>query len=277
MFSTLYKSVLSSQFTVLSDHLPSTDPERLTKGRLPFISSCVLLLLLLMGCKKDKELPDAGYGYVPDKVGTYVIYEVDSTVQDDNNNLYDSTYRFQLKEIVQSIFNDNSGRPSMRIERYKKWYNDTIPYSQMNWTLTDVWYATRTAAQLEKVEENVKYLRMVFPVTEGKSWNGNAYNLTYESWPYVYTSVNVPEVINSFSFDSVATIEQINYSDFIMEKYSIEKYAKNIGLVYKKFRIMKKEQENLGDIPPYNDTTGLQAPYPDRAVFYEAKVIGYGN
>lgn len=233
-------------------------------------------LFFLSSCKKDETVPDAGYGYSPEKTGTYVIYEVDSAVQDDNFSI-DTVYRFQLKELVQSVFNDNSGRPTMRIERYKKWYNDTIPYAQMNWTLSDVWFATRTATQLERVEENVKYLRMVYPVTGEKTWNGNAYNIIYEAWPYVYKSVHKPEVINSFSFDSVATVEQINYSDLLVEKYSLEKYAKNVGLVYKKLRLMKKEPADGNDLPPYNDTTGLQAPYPDRAVFYEARVIGYGN
>ena len=58
-------------------------------------------------CKKDAALaPDLGYNYFPDQVGRYGVYNVDSFFYDDFNNKVD-TFKFQLKEKIQSIYTDN--------------------------------------------------------------------------------------------------------------------------------------------------------------------------
>lgn len=228
-------------------------------------------------CKKD-EAPDVGYNYYPDRVGKYVIYEVDSISKDDLLNV-DDTFKMQLKEVIESIYLDNQGRPTMRIERYKKFYSSTTPYDSMEWTLTDVWSATRTGTTLETNEENISYTRLIFPVRKnGTSWDGNAPNI-FEAWGYEYTAVDVPETINSFSFDSVATVSEINTTNLVETKYSEAKYAKNVGLVYRKIILLGKQPAFVGEQPPYSDTLALNAYllYSNKAIIYTQKVIGYGN
>jgi len=56
----------------------------------------VLLPLFYFSCKKDKpanESMDFGYNYIPDDVGSYIIYQVDSISFDDISfpNFYTST------------------------------------------------------------------------------------------------------------------------------------------------------------------------------------------
>ena len=134
---------------------------------LPLSLIALLSVFLLLSCKKDVEVPpDVGYSYFPDRVGKYVIYEVDSTRQNDSLDV-DTTYHYLLKEVIESIITDNEGRPSLRIERYVKYYDPLVPYSQMQWTLKDVWMATLTSTTAETVEENVRYLKLVFPLKKG--------------------------------------------------------------------------------------------------------------
>ena len=185
-------------------------------------------------CKKDPETTpvDIGYNYFPDETGRYIIYQVDSIWQDDGSDFRD-TVRYLLKELVESTFIDNSGRPTMRIERYKKMYNPSVPYDLLPWVLTDIWTANRTATTAEKVEENIRYIKLVFPVVKGKEWNGNVYN-TLGQKDYEMISVDQLEVVNNLSFDSVITVRQfqnINVIEYINEE---EKFAKHIGLIYKK-------------------------------------------
>ncbi len=78
--------------------------------------------LFFFSCKKDVETvpsPDMGYNYFPEDIGSYVIYEVDSIAYDDKSHAPDTT-RYLLKEVIASSFIDNSGRPTLRIERFKK-------------------------------------------------------------------------------------------------------------------------------------------------------------
>lgn len=234
-----------------------------------------ITFLITFSCKKDKDpAPDLGYGYFPDAVGKYVIYDADSLIKEDGTSIKDTVYKFQIKEVIESVFYDNQSRPTLRIVRYKKNYNPTVPYSAMNWVLKDVWTANRTAATAEKVEEGVRFVKLIFPVKEGAEWNGNAQNnwapcqYTYEAWNYNIISVNQSETVNGLNFDSVVTVQQININNFVDTKYSIEKYAKNVGLVYKQMILLKKQPEGT-EPPPYKDTTVCQQ--------YSLKVIGYGN
>lgn len=200
------------------------------------IHASVILLVVsgIYSCKKDPETTpvDIGYNYFPDEVGRYIIYQVDSITQDDIVETRDTT-RYLLKELVESTFIDNSGRPTMRIERYKKMYNPAVPYDSMPWVISDIWTANRTATTAEKVEENIRYIKLVFPVVKGKEWNGNAFN-TLGQQEYEMIAVDQPEAINNLSFDSVITVKQLlndNAIEYISEE---EKFAKHIGLIYKK-------------------------------------------
>lgn len=219
------------------------------------------------GCKKDENVPDLGYSYFPDEVGRYTIYQVDSTAKDDLINL-DTTYHFLLKEVIQSVYTDNQGRPTLRIGRYKKFYNPALPYDSIPWTLTDVWAANKTATTAERVEENERFTRLIFPVKLNKTWNGNAQN-TQQEWSYKYTSLDEPATVNTLQFDSSLSVTQINIQNLVDTKYSIEKYARHVGLIYKQLILLNKQPANQQDLPPFDDTVAT--------AFYTIKLIQYGK
>ena len=125
----------------------------------------IFMCLLFSSCKKDAPSDttlNQGYNYFPGEVGSYIIYEVDSIAYDDKSHAPDTT-RYLLKEVFASTFTDNSGRPTLRLERFIKMYNDSIPYDSLNWTGPRVWYANITSNTVEKVEENIRYIKLVFP------------------------------------------------------------------------------------------------------------------
>jgi len=188
----------------------------------------------LLSCKKDKVEPpiDVGYDYYPNKVGNYIIYQVDSIVYDDFTGTVD-TFAYQLKELIESDFIDNQERNTQRIERYNK-ANDTLP-----WILKDVWYANRTNTTAEKVEENVRYIKLIFPVKLRQEWNGNTFNF-FEPEIYKYSDLYKSFDANSLHFDSTITVIQKEELNLILDDYAIEIFAKNVGLVYKKYRHLEK-------------------------------------
>jgi len=201
------------------------------------ISFFFVLLIVVSGnhsCKKEKDPdPDMGYNYFPNQVGKYVIYDVDSFYYNDFNvPLTIDTFKFQVKEKIQSTYLDNQNRTTLRLERYVRFYNLLVPYSSMPWVLRDVWAANRTATTAEKVEENVRYIKLAFAVKQDQTWNGNAQNILGEQ-TYSYTFINQPRTIGDTSFDSVLQVNQLDEASIINKRYSIEKYAKRTGLIYK--------------------------------------------
>lgn len=190
----------------------------------------LLLIVFIFSCKKDKEVitVDMGYNYFPQAVGNYVIYDVDSVIYDDFEHDTDY-YSFRVKELTESIFIDNSGDTNYRIERYYKKYADSIPYDSMQWTLKNAWFATANSTEAIRVEENLRLLKLIFPVELDKTWNGNAYN-TNNEWVYKYSTVNEPATIGTFHFDSTLTT-LYDKTNLVERRYYKEVYAKNIGLV----------------------------------------------
>ena len=194
---------------------------------------CLILLGFLNSCNKDVTPPDAGYGYFPTKIGNWIIYDVVSIEHDAPVNKHDTSI-IQIKEVIESIFFDNEHRETQRIERYTR-NNDTQP-----WVIKDVWSSNLTASTAEKDEENVRFIKLTFPVKKGKTWDGNASN-SLDVWNYQYTEVNVPYTINNLSFDSTVTVLQIDEENIVEKKHALEIYAKNVGMIYKELILLDTE------------------------------------
>jgi hypothetical protein len=196
----------------------------------------LIAAVVATSCKKDTDLPpeDLGYSFFPYIPGDYRIYDVDSTFYDD---FLDSTFNttFQLKEIYDSYFTDSQGRKCIRIERWVKMADTT------NWYLRDVWYSCLNNFRAEKFEENVRFVKLAFPIRTSTEWDGNAFNdmdaqiLEYENIDGFYS-------IGTLSFDSTVTIVlKSPINNLINEKDETEIYARHIGMIYKKFRDVGKE------------------------------------
>ncbi len=217
----------------------------------------IFFTFICLSCKKDKDSPpsDLGYSYIPVDIGRWNIYSVDSTALDAFTKKT-KKYNYQLKEIIESVFLDNQGRETQRIERYIRRNENE------NWQIADVWYANKTFSTYEKAEENIRFIKLSFPVSMGLKWNGNAYN-EYPSQEYKYSSVNDSYSINGFKFDSTVTVlQQQEQSSLVSGDFAYEIYAKNTGLIYKKFYEMRKANV-------YGDTLQF--------IDYTYKIIAYGK
>jgi hypothetical protein len=187
-----------------------------------------IVMVVLFSCKRDKETlsVDLGYEYFPSKKGNYVIYQVDSLFYNDFTSTID-TFHFQIKEIIADNFLDLSKQSTQRIERfYRKETNDV-------WVIKDVWFSNRTSNTAEKVEENIRFVKIVFPLKKGNEWNGNRFNSLGEQ-NYTLKQLNESFQLGNLNFDSIININQIADSNLIEKKIAFEIYAKHIGLVYKK-------------------------------------------
>ncbi|MBL4577365.1 MAG: hypothetical protein JKX74_02770 [Flavobacteriales bacterium] len=189
----------------------------------------IAFILILASCKKDDPIKvDVGYGYFPDEIGSWIIYDIDSTVWNDFTDPSTVTnYKYQIKEVIESSYTDAQGRATLRWERFRR---DLVTDP---WVIKDVWAVNKTASTVEKVEENIRFIRLIFPVKLSGIWDGNATN-TLDEWDYQYTQVHSAKTVGGISFDSTLTVLQQDFNPWIFVDYFEEYYAKNVGLIYKK-------------------------------------------
>lgn len=215
------------------------------------------LLFFAISCKKYDVEPTSGnngQSYVNLTIGSYVIYDVDSIFYNDFDGSV-TTYTFQIRELLESSYIDGEGETSYRIERAKL---DTV--ESPNWVILDVWNSKITSTAYEKVENNQRFVKLVFPIRKGKTWNGNAKNNLSE-WEYEYVSVHQQETIGGITLDSVATVTQFDDLGeiLIQRQFYQEKFATGIGMVYKRVVDVKKAfNSNTG---LYENSHGTDATY----------------
>ena len=213
---------------------------------LPFL----LLLLIFSGCKKneyyDNYLKDYSEIYAAIKKNRYVEYKVDSFEYRYNYpTQFIDTHSYYIKELIADTFRDNAGRLNARIEIYKK-YNLTDAYQ-----IDRVWYAYRSKTSYERIEDDIRYVKLIFPPAVGRTWNGNQYvpfsdvdGQRYDylkDWSYQYTSFDVPMDVTTLHFDFTATVEEVNDENLIDKKLSVVTYAKDVGIIKKEFWLINKQ------------------------------------
>ncbi len=189
-----------------------------------------IVLFFLFGCKKEKLLIVSNtYNYFPVNNGNWVEYTVDSIYHSENDNDNDDsvyTYRFEIRDEIDSAFFDGSGRLNQIIKRYRR-TNDL-----QNWNLSKVWTQSLSSGKAYRTEDNIVYHKLAFPINSTITWNGNDAN-TFDEEMYYYNSFHESATYNSFNFDSTISVIQIDENNYIQKIYGIEVYAAGVGLIYK--------------------------------------------
>lgn len=204
---------------------------------------CFIALFYITGCDKKEELDvNYHYDYFPLQVGHYVAYQVDSvTYNYDLVNYKRDTATFQVKELVADTFYDNLNQLNYRVELYRR-ADSTQP-----WVIWKVWSALSTITNAQKNEDEIRFVKLVFPPAENKEWNGNLYvpktepYKLFENWEYTYTQVHKPYTAGSLSFDSTVTVEAVDFETVIEKRLRKEVYAKNVGMVFQQWEALKKQ------------------------------------
>ncbi len=211
----------------------------------------MLVVVSVFACK-DKETiaptdTDFGYDYFPLEIGKYWIYQIDSTIYDfgENDTQLITNSTTQVRERITDTLTDNLNRTVFRIERSERSTADDL------WSITDIWVAVTEDEKAEKTEENLRFIKMVFPIAENQFWEGNRFidettiitvageSLEiFKSWSSNVVSLDQAEQVGSFSFDRVLTISHADNENLIERRFAEEKYAHGVGLVARSMQIL---------------------------------------
>lgn len=207
------------------------------KSEFKILLAVLIISATIFSCKKDSIIPtSASFNYFPIEQGTYTIFDVDSIYHADNdNNNDDSVYswHYQVKEVIDSTFEDGQGRPTQIIYRYKR--SDAL----QSWMLTNVWTQTLTKSAAWRYEDNVVYHKLAFPINKNIEWNGNDANESAEEI-YSYEAIHDEMDLGTLTFDSTISVLQVDENNYVEKIYGYEIYANNAGLIYKERADLRK-------------------------------------
>jgi hypothetical protein len=218
-------------------------------------SILLISIAVVSGCKKEDAplAEDFGYNYFPDKVGIWVEYQVDSVWRDDTFNVLDSV-SYRLKQVVAAHYTDPGGRPAMRIERFK--------LVEDEWVIRDVWSAVRSTSALEVTEENVRRLKLSFPVREGRAWNANVYN-TEGELEVAASEVGSGHQVNDLSFASTVAVRSTVPANPLTSRDLYERYASGVGMIEHHWF--------------HRTVPNFEPDAPVVSVRYDMKAVAYGS
>lgn len=200
-----------------------------------FTLSLIVVISILPGCKKgNPEAVDLGYRYFPDETGSYIIYRVDSI----HYGITQESFSFELKELLADQFIDGQGDAATRVERYVRLTADDP------WILRNVWVQKRTTRSAHRVEDNIRYVRLAFPVEAGKLWNGNSFN-TLGSETYQIRDSEVARTFGNLSFSKTLRVDQRNRVNLVDQKIAFEIYGYDVGLIYRQFKDVVNQSGQL--------------------------------
>ena len=184
--------------------------------------------------------PDLGKSYFflePNKYREYDVFEIRYSAVDISDTL-----EYQLREEVREAFTNGLGQESRIIHRLIR-SND-----QEEWQLDSVWSARVVDQRAITTENNLPFVKMVFPVDTTRRWDINQFN-GRDVVISKFKSFNEPFTVELNTFLEAMEIEISNVTDLITFRDNrTEVYADSIGLVLKDYDVVKlcSRQECLG-------------------------------
>ncbi len=213
----------------------------------------ILLVVVFSACENSKEefVTESYKEYFPLGISKSITYRVDSTVFTQSGSKVE-VHKYQVKHTVQSEIADNQGRKAYLINRLIRNEAGTTPWLENgNYTVTPL------DDQAEVVENNLRVIRLRNPMKKNFSWRGNAYlpgspyrpaydmdaGSDMNQWQFTYSDFG-DTTVNGQSYQNVWSVEHANNvlnlppvpgtNAYGLMEVSREKYAKGIGLVYRK-------------------------------------------
>jgi hypothetical protein len=168
--------------------------------------------------------------FFPLASGNYRDYSVTETIYFTSSDI--ETRVYQIREELGLEFENMQGAKSFELKRYSR------IGSNDQWRLDSLWISridTNPAFRAVQVENNLSFIKLVFPIIIGKTWDGNALNNRL-SERYEITEIfdTYSPSVNSLSFANCAMVlHQEDDDELTIRDIRYEVYSEDIGMVHR--------------------------------------------
>lgn len=215
------------------------------------VSFFMIIILSLVSCSSETETYDEsklGKDFFPVETGKYWIYQSDSIIYR-SGGVFRDTVRSFLKEEIGDSFVDLSGLKQYRVNRYFKRNIEDA------WLYQNTWATYLDGSRAMRQEDNLKFIKLIFPFKKGSRWNGNQYLDTeinievggemlknmYLNWNSRIESRDTLLTLAGKSYPSIIVNLVNDTTSNVDKKVVIESYGKNVGLVHKSVIILQDD------------------------------------
>lgn len=178
--------------------------------------------------------------FFPLELNQPLFYNLDSIVVFNTAQgiVYD-TVRAEVRETLVEVFTETDGTETYRGERWQR-ADENSP-----WRFVQTYTLSRTATAAFREEDNLRFTKMIFPISTTTAWDGNVafderreivvggeFLDVFNGWDYRYEDVgDAMTLATGRSFDSTVRVEQATIDNLIDFRQAYEIYAPGIGLV----------------------------------------------
>lgn len=221
-----------------------------------FFSIGLMVFIAGICCNCDSSEPenfevDFGYEYFPLDVGIFRIYEVDSIIYDPaiNGTRVDSSTTL-IRDLIAEALTDETGQMQFRVERSER-KSEAEP-----WRNTKTFTLAREERRALWTEDNLRFVKMPFPLKTGARWNGNAFFdplviipvagesiQMFKDWESEVIGIGESAQVGDLSFSDVTTIRLADSQNLIELRQATERYARDVGLIYREYSILDTQCE----------------------------------
>lgn len=233
----------------------------------------IVVALLFLACKDEVDVRpplDAGEEYFPISPGSEWVYALDSIIFDDaqGGNSLDTFSRFIREVITDAYYDETTGDTIYLVERSIK------ENLQDSWNFNRNYGIIRNADEALRIEENQRFVKLNFPIREGKEWDALAYIdenqevligteliEMFVNWESEIIAVDQDDNIGGIPFEgNVLTCLHADDDNEIERRFVLEKYARGVGLIFRQDSIIDSRCKRLGSIEPCLEEDTSQDP-----------------
>ncbi len=209
---------------------------------------CILgtSILFFTSCDPEIEEPEFIYDthYFPAVLGHTWVYQMDSTIYDDQGNTVYNTTSFHRERITDAFMNENGDSTYVLEISYKR-------DSTSAWDPYRQWLLEKTPTHVNRVEENLIFRKLLIPVDQGQEWESPQFNTNdifqdvagetiypFKNWSSKVLAVNDSFTIDDTSYTEVVKVQQADDTNIIERRFSMERYELGIGLIHRRMMIL---------------------------------------
>ena len=226
-----------------------------TKKQHPLSIIVLFIVLGIIACGKNETdtLPNLGKEYFPLAIGKTAVFDLDSIIYDPVTLTVSriDTFKWQAQEVLSDTFRSKAGNLAYVVDRSIKAKNS------IEWTPRETFSASLTQQYALLSENNLTFIKFPNFFDVGTTWDGNIFNDVAtkfnvageilepfsKKWTFEILSFGKAEKIGNKDYADVLTVEAQSDPKILTEKrYSLEKYAKGVGLVYREIKILDTQK-----------------------------------